>query len=79
MQWNVTFRGSGFSLLGYVRRGPYPEQDVMPAQVWALLLGQIPSLLINITAETSLMLSCHLVHFWKEYGFVIYFSIYLIH
>lgn len=27
-------------VLSYVRGGPYPEQDVMPAQAWALLFGQ---------------------------------------
>lgn len=57
MWWNVRFRGSGFSLLSYVRGGPYPKQDVMPAQAWVLLFGQILSLLISITYKTSLMVS----------------------
>lgn len=45
------------SVLSYVRGGPYPVQDVMPAQARALLFGQIVSLLISITYKTSLMVS----------------------
>lgn len=73
MRWNVRFRGSGFSLLSYVRGGPYPEQDVMPAQAWALLFGQILSLLISITYKTSLMVSQLSWCFWKECVFEIFF------
>lgn len=69
MWWNVRFRGSGFSLSSYVRGGPYPEQDVMPAQARAPLFGQILSLPISITCKTSLTVSQHLLYFWKECGF----------
>lgn len=77
MQWNVRFRGSGFSLLSYVRGGPYPEQDVITAQAQALLFRQILSLLISITYKTSLMVSQTSVYLWKECGFQIFLSTYL--
>lgn len=79
MRWNVRFRGSGFSLLSYVRGGPYSEQDVMPAQAGALLFGQILSLLISITYKTSLMVSQPSMYFWRECGFQIFPSMYPIH
>lgn len=49
-------------VLGYVRGGPYPEQDVMPVQVWALLFGQIPSHLISIAYCIR--------HVWRSPSFV---------
>ena len=53
----LDLEGLDFSLLCYVRWEPYPEEDVMPAQVWALLFGQSLSLLINIIgSKTRLML-----------------------